>query len=296
VGLPLPVEKGYDGLIHIIEKARLTGNLERAEILWPDDRTFSVLVAPIEEGGEVAVLHDVSHFMAINQLKNEFLATASHDLKNPIFSVMGYSELIQRVGSLNEMQTEFLRRIRNAANQMQDLVLNLLEIARLEMENDLKKERVNLKGLLKEVFEEYEDQGKAKQQEMNLELPPKEVSVFGDRMRLQQVARNLLGNAIKYTPNGGRIWMKSLVANGKVRVDVRDTGIGIPAEALPHLFQKFYRVHTDATQDIEGNGLGLAIVKAIIDQHGGEILVESKEGEGSCFSFTLSTLPDPSEG
>jgi signal transduction histidine kinase len=85
---------------------------------------FSVLVAPIEEGGEVAVLHDVSHFMAINQLKNEFLATASHDLKNPIFTVLGYSDLIERVGTLNEMQTDFLRRIRNSAHQMQDLVLN----------------------------------------------------------------------------------------------------------------------------------------------------------------------------
>lgn len=292
VGSPLPAEKGYDGLIRVVEKARQTGNLERAEIHWPDERTFSVLVAPIEEGGEVAVLHDVSHFMAINQLKNEFLATASHDLKNPIFTVMGYSDLIQRVGPLNEMQADFLRRIRNSAQQMQDLVLNLLEIARLEMETDLKKERVNLSALLKEIFEEFEAQGQAKQHQMSLELPEKEISVFGDRMRLQQVARNLLGNAIKYTPNGGHIWVNAHLTNGKVRVDVRDTGIGIPEEALPHLFQKFYRVHTDATQDIEGNGLGLAIVKAIVEQHGGTITVESKEGEGSCFSFTLSLLPD----
>ena len=109
-------------------------------------------------------------------------------------------------------------------------------------------------------------------------------------MRLQQVARNLLGNAIKYTPVGGKIWLTSFVLNGKVRVDIRDSGIGIPAEAIPHLFQKFYRVHTDATQDIEGNGLGLAIVKSIVEQHGGQIQVVSKEGEGSTFSFELETI------
>ena len=292
VGQPLPEEKGYDGLLKVIRTARNSGNLEKSEIHWPDDRTFSVLVAPIMEGGEVAVLHDVSHFMAINQLKNEFLATASHDLKNPIFTVLGYSDLIEKVGTLNEMQSDFLRRIRNSANQMQDLVLNLLEIARIEMETDLKKERVNLNKLLQEIYEEYLTLGKSKDHEMSCDLPEKPVSVFGDKMRLQQVARNLLGNAIKYTPNGGCINMKTLSTNGKVCVEIHDTGIGIPEEAIPHLFQKFYRVHTDATQDIEGNGLGLAIVKSIVEQHGGEIKVTSKEGEGSCFSFSLHTLPD----
>ena len=290
VGQPLPDHNGYDALSSVIGKARYSGNLEEAEILWPDERTFSVLVAPIEEGGEVAVLHDVSHFMTINHLKNEFLATASHDLKNPIFSVLGYSDLMERVGSLNDMQVDFLKRIRNAAHQMQDLVLNLLEIARLEMKTDLKKERVNLHSLLEEVFEEFKAQGQSKQQQMFLDLTKIDVSVSGDRMRLQQVARNLLGNAIKYTPVGGKIWLTSFVLNGKVRVDIRDSGIGIPAEAIPHLFQKFYRVHTDATQDIEGNGLGLAIVKSIVEQHGGQIQVESKEGEGSTFSFELETI------
>ena len=292
VGQPLPTKKGYDGLLKVIKTARQSGNLERSEINWPDDRTFSVLVAPIEEGGEVAVLHDVSNFMAINQLKNEFLATASHDLKNPIFTVLGYSDLIEKVGSLNEMQTDFLRRIRNSANQMQDLVLNLLEIARIEMETDLKKERVNLNKLLQEVFDEYQTLGNSREHQMTCDLPEKTILVFGDRMRLQQVARNLLGNAVKYTPNGGCIELITKPNNGKVNVEIRDTGIGIPSEAIPHLFQKFYRVHTDATQDIEGNGLGLAIVKSIVEQHGGGIQVESVEGEGSCFSFTLNTLPE----
>jgi signal transduction histidine kinase/DNA-binding response OmpR family regulator len=288
VGHPLPSGKGYDGLLTVIEKARQSGNLESAEIHWPDDRTFSVMVAPIQEGGEVVVLHDVSHFMKINQIKNEFLATASHDLKNPIFSVLGYSDLIEKVGALNDLQKDFISRIRNAANQMQDLVLNLLEIARIEMETDFKKEPVDLNGLLHEIFEEFQAVGKTQEHDMQLELTVEQISVNGDKMRLQQVARNLLSNAIKYTPKGGSVLLRTRTINGRVYVDVQDTGIGIPEEAIPNLFQKFFRVHTDATQDIEGNGLGLAIAKSIIEQHGGEISVTSKEQEGSCFSFSLA--------
>lgn len=291
-GSPLPINRGYDELINLIKRSYQSGNQERSEIRWPDERTFSVLVAPVEEGGQVAVLHDVSHFMAINQLKNEFIATATHDLKNPIFAVLGYSDLLSKAGTLNEMQTDFVRRIRSSAMQMQDLVLTLLEMARIEMETDLKKGKVDLTLLLKEVFDEFVTQAQAKQHEMTINLPESPLMVMGDRMRLQQVARNLLGNAIKYTPSGGKVFLTGQKVNGNVKVGFRDTGIGIPEESLPHIFEKFYRVHSESTQDIEGNGLGLAIVKSIIEQHGGEITVESVLGKGTTFSYQLQSIDD----
>jgi signal transduction histidine kinase len=102
-----------------------------------------------------------------------------------------------------------------------------------------------------------------------------------------QVARNLLGNALKYTPNGGTVTVRSDAAGGQANAYFDDTGIGISEEDLDHLFEKFYRVRNDATQDIEGNGLGLAIVQAIVEQHRGQVQVQSKVGEGSCFSFYL---------
>lgn len=293
-GNPLPKNRGYDGLIELVEKARTSGNLEKGEIQWPDQRTFSVLIAPLEEGGQVAVLHDVSHFMTINRLKNEFIATATHDLKNPIFAVLGYSDLLTKAGNLNEMQSDFVRRIKNSALQMQDLVLNLLEMARIEMETDLKKDIVDLTSLLTEVGYEFHNQALLKGHTLSLELPEVPLYVQGDRMRLQQVVRNLLGNAIKYTPNGGKIQViGSIDDNESARVAVCDNGIGIPESALPHIFDKFYRVYSEATQDIEGNGLGLAIVKSIIEQHGGKISVESTVGQGSCFSFTLKLASKP---
>ncbi len=287
VGIPLPLEHGYDDFINLQQKAHDSQDLENAELRWPDGRTFSVLVAPIKEGGQVAVLHDVSHFMAINQLKNEFIATASHDLKNPIFSVLGYSDLMEKVGPLNEMQSEFLKRIRTSARNMQDLVLNLLEMARIEMESHVKREMLDLTPILKEVYEEFRVQAQNKQLKMNIQITEQPLIIKGDRIRLQQVMRNLLGNSIKYTLSDGKIGVAAAVVGSRVQIDFTDTGVGIPEEALPHLFEKFYRVYNDATQDVEGNGLGLAIVKSIVEQHGGHVAVQSKLGEGSTFSVSF---------
>ena len=287
VGQPLPTDSGYDDLTHLLDGLRKTNTSGQGEIAWPDKRTFSIVVTPVEDGGQVAILHDVSHFKALDHLKNEFLATASHDLKNPIFAVLGYSDLLGKAGPLSPMQVDFVGRIRNSAIQMQDLVLNLLEIARMEMGTKLKLEKVDLNDVLVNVAEEFRTQAEAKQHQLSMELSSTPVQVTGDKIRLQQVARNLLGNAIKYTPNGGQITVSSAVENQTVCVQFKDNGFGIPEESLPHLFEKFFRVRTDQTQDIEGNGLGLAIVKSIVEQHGGKVSVESLLGKGSTFSVSL---------
>ena len=119
------------------------------------------------------------------------------------------------------------------------------------------------------------------------------LSVTADLMRLQQVARNLIGNAIKYTPAGGQITVAAEAKGDTVQVTVQDTGLGIPTTDLPFIFDRFYRVQADDRQNIEGNGLGLAIVKAIVEQHGGQITVESAVEKGSRFSFTLPLTPVP---
>ena len=106
-------------------------------------------------------------------------------------------------------------------------------------------------------------------------------------MRLRQVLRNLIGNAVKYTPDGGQVTVSTEIEKTLVNILIKDTGIGIAANDLPYIFDKFYRARSDETKDIEGNGLGLAIVKAVVEQHGGKISVESTPGEGSCFSVTL---------
>lgn len=286
LGYSLPHGKGYDALVDLLSESSEVDDSMVGEVPWPDGRTFSVMITPVENGGHVSVLHDVSHFKELERVKDEFIATASHDLKNPITSVLGYSELMTRAGSLNDQQTEFLHRIQHAAGQMNDLVLGLLELARLDAGIPINREPMSLVDLLTSVTQEFQLKAADKAQTLAL-LPSEQGLLMGDPLRLRQVLRNLIGNAIKYTPNEGQITVGADVHERNVQIFIQDTGLGIPEKDLPHIFDRFYRVHNDDRVDIEGNGLGLAIVKAIVEQHGGKIAVESEHGKGTCFRVTL---------
>lgn len=287
VGQSLPSGQGYDGFIALLKLAQASRTHQQGEINWPDGSVFSVLVTPIEEGGQVAVFHDISRFKALAELKNEYIATASHDLKNPIMAVMGYNDLLAAAGPLNEMQLEFTKRINHSAAQMRDLVLNLLEVSRLESGMPMKLEVLDIHHLLTQVVQEMEDRAQAKGQALVLDFCPAQMLARGDRTLLIQMMHNLLSNAIKYTPQGGRITIKTQTDGQKLRIQFQDTGLGISSEDLPNIFNKFYRVQNDSTKDIEGTGLGLSIVKAIVENHGGRIDAESKIGEGSVFTVRL---------
>jgi len=287
VGHPLPKDKGYDDLIELLQQANKSGQVEKAEIFWPDERTFVVLVTPVDEGGQVAVLHDVSNFVDLERVKNEFIATVSHDLKNPIGAVLGFSDLMEKAGPLNDDQKEFVSRIKNASTQMHELVLNMLELIRIDLGAKLNLEPFDLHDLLNSAAHDLQAQAVAKGQSFNLVLPEGRPQTLGVVSRLRQVLNNLIGNSIKYTPSDGTITLEAEQQDSVVWVRVRDSGVGIPPEDLPYIFDKFYRVYLEETKDIQGNGLGLAIVKAIVDQHNGEITVESTLGEGSCFSFSI---------
>jgi two-component system phosphate regulon sensor histidine kinase PhoR len=231
---------------------------------------------------------EVNQLRAINQMQNEFIATASHDLKNPIFAVLGYSDLLERVGPLNDMQHEFLTHIRHAGRLMQDLVINMLDIARIESGIDLQRDPVNLADLLGRVVQDVRAQADARRLALSLDLPGGEnIHVLGDTARLHQAFHNILDNALKYTQPGGSVVVELQAEEEQVVVTFRDTGMGISAEALPRIFEKFYRVHSDLTRDIDGNGLGLAAVKSIIEHHGGVVTAESVEGKGSSFMVRL---------
>jgi signal transduction histidine kinase len=291
IGHPLPAGKGYDPLVTLLSQAKNNSIPANGEIPWPDGRTFSVMITPVDQGGQVTVLHDVSHFKELERVKDEFIATASHDLKNPITSVLGYSELMSRVGPLNEQQIEFLSRIRQAAGQMNDLVLGLLELARLDAGVPVNREPLSLMDLLTSVSQEFQPKAVEKSQTLEL-LPATQGLIMGDPLRLRQVLRNLVGNAIKYTPDNGQVTIGAEHQDRYIQIYVQDTGLGIPAKDLPFIFDRFYRVHADDRSDIEGNGLGLAIVKAIVEQHGGKITVESVHGKGTCFRFTIPLIKE----
>jgi signal transduction histidine kinase/DNA-binding response OmpR family regulator len=289
LGQPLPMGWGYDELSQLLTRSRENANagLTVHQIDWPDKRVFNVMVTPLENGGQVAVLHDVTHFKDLDRVKNEFLATASHDLKNPLTAIIGYSDLLQRVGNLAPRQVEFLNRIKLSSEQMLELVQDLLELARIDMGVDLKLELVDLREVAATVCDEFRSQTQFKQQTLTVDTGPAAIPARVDVNRVKQVLRNLLGNAVKYTPSGGRVALSAEIYERSARLRVRDTGLGIPEADLPFIFDKFYRVNAEDRKEIEGSGLGLAIVKAIAEQHGGQVAVESGLGKGTTFTLSL---------
>ena len=290
LGLPLARGSGYDSLIELLEKVTVSSKPLTGEFVSPNHQTFSILLTPIAKGGCVAVLHDVTRFKDLERVKNEFVATASHDLRNPITSIKGYSQLIVQAGGLSELQADFAGRISGAAGRMSELVENMLNLAKMDLGLEPKRDDIDIYKLLVQTTEEFKPQVGVKGQRLTIEKTAPDTKVRGDAFQLSQVFHNLIGNAIKYTPNGGAIDLLLEETNDFVTIKVQDTGYGIPASDLPHIFERFYRVRNNGHDDIEGNGLGLAIVKSIIEQHGGQIKVESKPGAGSCFSFSLPLI------
>ena len=287
IGLPLARGCGYDSLIEALEATYTSGKTYSKEILWADQRIFNVLFTPIAEGGCVAVLHDVTHFKRLEKVKNEFIATASHDLRNPLTSIKGYSVLIQQAGPLTENQIDFAKRIQRAAEHMTELVENMLDLAKMDLDAKPQREMLDVVPMLIGLADEYKPQAEAKGQMLTLGQTEDNSKVQGDVLKIRQALRNLIGNAIKYTPAGGTVTLSLTHAANMASIFIQDTGYGIPASDLPHIFNRFYRVRNNGHDEIEGNGLGLAIVKSIAEQHGGDVTVESKPGMGACFCFTL---------
>ncbi len=290
LGQPLVHGGGYDSFIELLDETLANRKSKTGELSWPDQRVFTALFTPIKEAGCVVLLHDVSHFKALDRVKNEFISTATHDLKNPIGVIAGFSDLLVKVGPLNDTQLGFVGHIHAAAENMNELVQNLLELAKIDMGMELKQETLDMNAFVSDIVDEFQLQAEAKKQKLLLEKTASQSAIRGDALQLKQVMRNLVGNAIKYTPAGGSIKLDVETHEGAVVLHVKDTGYGIPAEDLPFIFDRFYRARNDDVKDIEGNGLGLAIVKSIIEKHGGQVSVESEVGKGSCFTCTLPVM------
>ncbi|MGB9723630.1 MAG: ATP-binding protein, partial [Chloroflexia bacterium] len=282
----------HPGLLALLERAASEEGTVSDKVPLEDGRTLSVSVAPVRdrEGrtiGRVAVMHDITYLVELDEMKSRFVSTVSHDLKAPLTAIRGYAELLRAVGPLNEEQALFSSRILEVTQEMSHLISNLLDLGKIEAGLGCEFQAVDLREVL--IGSKYNLAFPAQQKGIliEVELPAHLPPVRGDPYRLQQVMANLVGNAIKYTPPGGRVWIRAEVRDEEVQVSVSDTGIGISPADLPHIFEKFFRVRDPRAGDEEGSGLGLAIVKSIVTEHGGRVWVESTVGRGSTFYFTL---------
>jgi signal transduction histidine kinase len=244
--------------------------------------------------GRVWTLREVTQQRELDRLKDEFVATVSHELRTPLTSMMGFLEMIREgeAGELSDEQKRFLAIVYRSSERLQRLVGDLLFVARLDANGlQLQFGSARLDDIVRDSVESSSALARSREVELVSEIHPVP-PVSGDRERLTQLVGNLVSNALKFTPAGGRVTARTFVDGSYAVVEIEDTGIGIPAAEQSRLFQRFFRSSTATEQAIPGTGLGLVISKAIAEAHGGSIGVTSSSGEGTCFRVEIPLEPE----
>jgi len=277
----------HDGLRELFAKEARASRLRTTELaVAGGKRTLNAHLTIVEGVGKIAVMQDITHLKELDRIKSEFVTTVSHDLRSPLTAILGYLELLRRSGPFNSNQEDFARRIVNSVQSITTLINDLLELGKIEAGFDQDRELAALGPIIESAVSERQHEWEAKQQALGVALAGDLPPVLGHPLRLRQLVSNLLENAIKYTPNGGQVSL-SLESNGDFLVlRVSDSGIGIPQQDQPYIFDKFYRTE-QAIDEYKGTGLGLSIVKSIVEQHQGRIWVDSEVGKGSTFTVML---------
>lgn len=227
-----------------------------------------------------------------NQFKDQFLSTMSHELRTPLNSVVGFSDLLteEQYGPLNDRQKRYINHIRTGGKHLLRLINDILDLSKIEAGRmQLAVESVAVNVSFAEALDTLRPLADKKSQTLHRNAPPK-LSARADATRFKQILINLLGNAIKFTPEGGKIELAARPVGDTVRIEVRDSGPGIPEDEQKRIFDAFYRLG-QPNKGAEGTGLGLAITRRLVELHGGELGIESKPGAGSCFYFTLPAVP-----
>ncbi|MFP6650738.1 MAG: ATP-binding protein [Dehalococcoidia bacterium] len=279
------------GILQLVSEAKATRQTRQAELELVHRRRFlNVIATPLSEGSDEGVLltlQDVTSLWQVETTRREFVSNVSHELRSPLAAIRAMTETLQD-GALNDTDTahDFLTRILNDTQRMTTMVNDLLVLSRLESgQAPIHLAPVSLESVVAEIESRFDVSPDHERLKLETNVPDGIPLVMGEADKLNQVLANLVENAVKVTGDGGLISISANATDRWVEVKVSDNGIGIAREHLPHVFERFYKV--DRSRRDGGTGLGLAIVKHLVQAHGGDIKVESVEGEGSAFSFTL---------
>lgn len=256
-----------------------------------DDRHLTVRVAPLARpGGAILVFQDTTELRRLERLRQDFVANVSHELKTPLSVIKLATETLQD-GAVEDAENRdlFLQQISEQADRLHALILDLLSLARIESGQEVFDwEAVALRGVVHDCLERQRARAEGKGQALELVPPATDDAVaWADDEAINQILDNLLDNAIKYTPEGGRIRIRWWTDNGQACFEVQDTGIGIPERDLPRIFERFYRVDKARSRELGGTGLGLSIVKHLVQAMQGTVSAASKLNEGTTFTVRL---------
>ncbi|OCA91356.1 PAS domain-containing sensor histidine kinase [Bacillus sp. FJAT-27225] len=283
----------YAELNEMIETIFITERRQQAQVVLPvsiERRHFDVSVLPIISTnrvwkGVLLVLHDITELKKLEQIRKDFVANVSHELKTPITSIKGFTETLLD-GAMNDEKTlrDFLSIIQKESDRIQHLIQDLLELSKIEQHNfRLELSKFDLVSLAREVATLLEGKASAKNIPLLVEADAEPLEMEGDPFRIKQVIINLTSNAIAYTPPGGKVQLFIQDVGKRVRLVVKDNGMGFDSAEIPRIFERFYRIDRARSRNNGGTGLGLAIVKHIVEAHHGKIVVKSSPGKGSEF-------------
>jgi two-component system phosphate regulon sensor histidine kinase PhoR len=268
---------------------------EDITVFQNEERVIDVKGSPLldtnqHQIGTLMVFHDVTQLRRLENMRRDFVANVSHEIKTPLTAIKGFVETLQQGNVEKAHEKErFLGIIQKHVDRLNAIVEDLLALSRIEQEDERKEikfEKVNLSDLFRAAIQLCRPKAEEKKIRIDLDCEKDATAIF-DPALIEQAVVNLLDNAIKYSDSQSSITLKSHQQNSEVIISVQDHGIGIAQKHLPRLFERFYRVDRARSRNMGGTGLGLAIVKHISQAHGGHVSVESKLGEGSCFSIHL---------
>ena len=236
------------------------------------------------------MFHDYTRQQKLDDARREFVANVSHELRTPITVVKSYTETLMDMGAGDETTAHMLGVINEEADRMTRLIRDLLALSKLDNNREMQKLPVDLPALVASVCDRLSIEASEHKQKIVRDIAEEEFSILMDKDRMEQVLVNIVGNAIKYTKDGGTIEVGLKHDEENAYIRVKDNGIGIPKEDQARIFERFYRVDKASSRAMGGTGLGLAIAKEIVDAHGGTISLESYEGRGTTVTITLPFL------
>ncbi len=292
-------EEKYDDVVKKIKESMLLTNLKSkgyhgTEILEQDGETYNVDYAPFmnnqnEIGGVIIVFKNITEQYKIDKLQREFVANVSHELKTPITTIKSYTETLLD-GAMEERQIaeDFLNVINSESDRMSRLVSDLLRLSRMDYEQTKwKKEKLNLSESINQTAKKLIIQARNKNVTMHVRQIPNDMNIYFDRDGFEQVLLNIAGNAVKYTPENGNVWINAYRNNNSINISIKDDGIGIPKEDQARVFERFYRVDKARSRELGGTGLGLSIAKQIAEAHNCKLTINSELNKGTEITITI---------
>ena len=299
IGRPVPFGMDFlprEGMLRSAISRALSGTETEPEEVVIGDSTVSLTARPLVTGGAVVALFDLTPIRRLEAVRRDFVANVSHELRTPLTIVGGFAETLQDPDVPADKRAEFAKTILGNTQRMQRIVDELLDLSRIESGHwTPRPEWTRIADAARDVFGRIAATAKSKAIVMETSIEPGADVIYADRTALEQILLNLVENALRHTPEGGRVIVQTTPSRNGIHLIVRDTGGGIPPEHLPRIFERFYRADSGRSRESGGTGLGLAIVKHMVEAHGGSVRADSTLGAGATITLFFPSGPGGGE-